>query len=153
MSKSKKDDGTERVAELTNDLQRLRADFENYRKRVDTEKEMAKANGKIQAINALLPVVDNIERALAHKPAELAGNAWADGVEKLIKNLDGSLEKLELQKIPVKAGDQFNPELHDAIQYDEESDGETEVVAEVLQAGYTLKSIPIRHAMVRVTKR
>jgi molecular chaperone GrpE len=60
---------------------------------------------------------------------------------------------MDLKRIPAKPGDAFNPELHQAIQFDEEAEGDTEVVADELQAGYTLKGTPIRHAMVRVTKK
>ena len=70
----------QQIAELTGDLQRTRADFENYRKRVDTEKQMARMTGEATAVLKLLPVVDNIERALGHMPAELADNKWAQGV-------------------------------------------------------------------------
>lgn len=154
MTKSKKHDEQEqRIGELTHDLQRMRADFENYRKRVESEKDLAKATGKVHAINALLPVIDTIERAVSHRPEELEGNTWADGIEKVLKQLEKQLEVLDLKKITAKPGDSFNPEFHDAIQYDEEAEGELEVISEVLQAGYTLKDIPIRHTLVKVTKK
>ena len=72
MAKSKKQEELEqRVGELTADLQRTRADFENYRKRAEAEKEMARGSGRAGAILKLLPVVDNIERALVHLPEDL----------------------------------------------------------------------------------
>lgn len=139
-------------AELTEDLQRVRADFENYRKRIDTEKVQAKEMGKISAIMQLLPVIDNIERAIGYMPDDLKNNTWAQGVAGLAKNLDKSLEQLGLTRIEVKPGDVFNPDIHDAIQFDEEADGETEIIADVLQPGYKLNGYVIRHAMVKVTK-
>jgi len=152
--KSKKQDELEQqLAELTLDLQRTRADFENYRKRVETEKQTARDAGASSSILKLLPVIDNIERALAHLPAELADNAWAQGVVNLRKNLEKSLENLNVHRIDATPGSVFNPELHEAIQFDEEASGEHEVIAEELQAGYLLGTMPIRHAMVKVTRK
>jgi molecular chaperone GrpE len=153
MPKSKKQEQLEQdLANLTTDLQRTRADFENYRKRVEVEKEMARATGKIQAIMKLLPVIDNIERAIAHTPAELADNKWAQGVAGLVKNLEKSLESLDLKRIDASKGVKFDPELHEAIQFDEEAEGEHEIIAEELQPGYKLGNDVIRHSMVKVTK-
>lgn len=153
MAKSKKQEELElRLAEMTTDLQRTRADFENYRKRVEIDKTSARNVGQASAVVKLLPVIDNIERAIAHQPAELADNKWAQGVAGLVKNLEKSLESLNLKRIEANPGTMFNPELHEAIQFDEDAEGEHEVIAEELQAGYTLAGQPIRHAMVKVTK-
>lgn len=153
MAKSKKQQELEqKLGEITQDLQRTRADFENYRKRSEIEKEMARATGKVQAIMKLLPVIDNIERAIAHTPAELADNKWAQGVAGLVKNLEKSLESLDLKRIDASKGAKFDPELHEAIQFDE-SEGEHEVIAEELQPGYRLGTDVIRHSMVKVTKK
>ena len=140
------------VAELTADLQRTRADFENYRKRVDAEKQAARDAGSASAIMKLLPVIDNIERAIAHTPADLADNKWAQGVTGLVKNLEKSLESLNVRRIAATPGTKFDPELHEAIQFDEDAEGEHEVIAEELQAGYALNGQPIRPAMVKVTR-
>lgn len=142
----------QQLGELTLDLQRTRADFENYRKRVDAEKQAARENGQMSAILKLLPVIDNIERAVAYTPEELKDNTWAQGVANLVKNLDKSLESLNLKRIDAKPGTDFNPEIHEAIQFDEEAEGEKEVIAEELQAGYLLNGTVVRHAMVKVTK-
>lgn len=142
----------QQVAELTADLQRTRADFENYRKRVELEKTAARNAGQANAILKLLPVIDNIERAIVHQPAELADNKWVQGIAGLVKNLEKSLESLNLQRIVATPGTVFNPELHEAIQFDETAEGDQEVIAEELQAGYTLNGQPIRHAMVKVTR-
>lgn len=140
------------IAELTADLQRTRADFENYRKRVEGEKQAARDAGQASAILKLLPVVDNIERAIAHVPEDLTENKWAQGVTNLVKQLDKSLDGLNVRRIVATPGTTFDPELHEAIQFDEDAEGEQEVIAEELQAGYTLNGQPIRHAMVKVTK-
>ena len=141
------------IAELTADLQRLRADFENYRKRVDSEKQSARVDGEVRAIKKLLPVIDTIERAVMHIPADIAEHQWVKGVAGLVKQLEKSLSELNLAKIDSEQGAEFNPELHQAVQFDDAASGDKEVIAEELQPGYTLNGTPIRHAMVKVTRR
>ena len=148
----KKDELEQQVADLTLDLQRTRADFENYRKRVDVEKSAAREAGQSGAILKLLPVIDNIERAVAYMPEELKDNTWAQAVAGLVRNLERSLEGLNLKRIDATPGTDFNPELHEAIQFDEDAKGDKEVIAEELQAGYLLNGHVIRHAMVKVTR-
>lgn len=153
MARAKKIDARDQqIAELTADLQRTRADFENYRKRAELEQSQARVSGKASAILQLLPVIDNIDRAIRHVPPELVDDAWAKSVTGLTKNLEKSLASLDLKRIDATPGHDFNPELHEAIQFDEDSDGEREVIADELQAGYTLTGTVIRHAMVKVTR-
>lgn len=146
------DTRNQEIVDLTQDLQRTRADFENFRKRVDAEKVAARESGQSSAILKLLPVIDNIERAVAYTPAELKENSWVQSVAGLSKHLDKSLDSLHLMRIEAKPGTAFDPEYHEAIQFDEEAEGEHEVVADELQAGYMLNGHVIRHAMVKVTK-
>jgi len=146
------DMNVQQIADLTLDLQRTRADFENYRKRADAEKVAARESGQASAILKLLPVIDNIERAIAYTPVELKDNAWVQSVAALVRHLEKSLETLNLVRIDAKQGRTFDPELHEAIQFDEDATGEQEVIAEEMQAGYTLNGHVIRHAMVKVTK-
>lgn len=141
-----------RNEELLADLQRTRADFENFRKRAELEKASARDFGQSSAILKLLPVIDNIERAIAYTPDELKDNSWVQGVAGLVKNLEKSLEGMNVKRIDATPGIKFNPDLHEAIQFDEEASGEHEVIAEEMQAGYTLNGSPIRHAMVKVTR-
>lgn len=151
---NKKDlQNSEILEQLTADLQRTRADFENYRKRVDIEKQNARSSGESMTVLRLLPVIDNIERAITHIPEELKDNNWVQGIAGLVKQLEKSLDSLNIKRIDAKPGTVFNPELHEAIQFDEDAEGEQEVIAEELQAGYLLNGHPIRHAMVKVTKR
>jgi len=141
-----------RVVELTADLQRVQADFENYRKRSELEKVSARESGQVSAILKLIPVIDNIERAIGYTPVELKDNVWAQSVASLLKNLDKSLESLNVKRIDASVGAVFNPDLHEAIQFDEDATGEHEVIEQEMQAGYTLNGRPIRHAMVKVTR-
>jgi molecular chaperone GrpE len=149
---SQQEEIEQQVNDLTQDLQRTRADFENYRKRVEGEKIAARTAGQASAILKLLPVIDNIERAVAYTPEELKDNKWVQGIAGLTKNLEKSLENLNLKRIDATKGTEFNPDLHEAIQFEEEATGEKEVIAEELQAGYLLNGSPIRHAMVKVTR-
>lgn len=141
---------TAQAEELIADLQRTRADFENYRKRVEQEKVQARQAGKSQAILQLLPVIDNIERAIGYVPEDLTDNEWVKGVTGLMKNLDKSLEGLNLKRITATPGTPFDPEVHQAVQMDD-GEGDHEVVAEELQAGYILGESVIRPSMVKVT--
>lgn len=153
MTKDKKHQDLEQLlGELTLDLQRTRADFENYRKRAETEKAMARANGRVSAISQLLPVIDTIERAIQHVPDSLKDDAWVSGIVSLTKKLEKSLRDLGVKRIDAQPGSPFNPELHEAVQFDE-SDGEHEVIAEELQAGYMLGDDVLRHSMVKVTRK
>ncbi len=152
MSKTKKQAELEQqIQELTLDLQRTRADFENYRKRVEEEKLAKFQSGQELMITKLLPIVDNVERAVNHLPKELKSNSWAEGVVSLQKGLNKILEEIGITKITATPNTPFDPNLHNAISVDE-ADGELEVIAEELQAGYSFNNLPIRHSLVRVTR-
>ena len=142
----------QQINDLTLDLQRTRADFENYRKRVEQEKEMARASGRAGAIMKLLPVVDNIERAIAHLPDNLKQDKWANSVVKLTKNLEKSLADMGVTRIEATSGTAFNPDLHEAVQFDEDAEGEHEVISEELQSGYMVDGVVMRPSMVKVTR-
>lgn len=142
------------VGELTADLQRIQADFVNFKRRSDEEKSGIMEMAKESVILHILPLIDNIERALNHRPEELKNNDWANGVEQVAKQVESTLSELGVGKINA-VGEPFNPELHEAVGYedgeDESSVGQ-EVVAEELQAGYKLGDRVIRHSIVKVKK-
>ncbi len=139
----------QQLIELTADIQRLRADFENYRKRIETEKQIAREQGETAAIAKLLPIIDTIDRAVAHTPDDVSQHPWVLGIKGLIKQLDTMLSSLDVNRIEAYEGVHFNPEIHQAVQFDEDSEGDIEVVTEELQAGYLHKGRPMRPAMVR----
>jgi len=111
----------DKLAEMTADLQRTRADFENYMKRSEIEKTLAREAGQSSAILKLLPVIDNIERAISCTPEDLKDNPWVQGVSSLVKNLEKSLSELNLKRIDAAPGAIFNPDLHEAVLFDENS--------------------------------
>jgi molecular chaperone GrpE len=136
------------VAELTEALQRERADSANIRRRHDEQIGSLKDMVKASVIRELLPVIDNFERALKHVPKDLADNDYVKGVQGVVKQFEKTLEQMGVQRIKT-VGEVFDPRLHEAVSM-EESKGTVEVVSEELQAGYTLGDEVIRHAMVRV---
>ena len=148
----KQSDASQQIADLTNDLQRTRADFENYRKRVEAEKHAAMEHGETKAIMKLLPVIDTIERAVMHAPQDIADHQWVKGVVGLVKQLDKALSDMHLTRIDAGKGTVFNPAMHQAIQFDEDATGETEVIEAELQPGYQLNETVIRPALVKVTR-
>lgn len=147
-----KKDQANHIAELTADLQRLRADFENYHKRVDQEKHQIQQSSTAATILKLLPVIDTLERAVAHAPAELAEDQWVKGVVALGKNLDKTVGDLGLIRIAATPGTPFDPVHHEAVMADD-TEGAQEVVAEELRAGYLLHGQVVRPSMVKVTRR
>jgi len=152
--KSKKDiEYEQQIGELTQDLQRTRADFENYRKRVDQEIEQAKESGRMQSVMKLLPLIDTIERGVSHLPDDLKDNAWAKGVVSMSKNLLKLMADLNIEKIIIKPGEtEFSTDFHEAISMEDEG-GDREIISEELQAGYLMNGQVLRHAMVRVVKK
>lgn len=150
MAKAKK---TSREAELIADLQRLRADFENYRKNADKNKAHLAELTKAAMALKLLPVFDTLDRAVTHVPKELITDKWAQGVLGLKKNLEKTLSDLQLSRINAKPGTKFDPNMHEAVMMDESADGDHEVIAEELRAGYLLGGNVIRPSMVKVTRK
>lgn len=144
----KKAELEQQVGELTADIQRIQADFINYRTRAEQDKQLAITAGKAAAVLKLLPVIDNIDRAVNHIPEELADNQWVKGVSSLGKSLDKSLADMGVTRIEA-VGQPFDPNLHEAISA--EGEGAHEIVTEELRAGYMLEGQIIRHSMVKVT--
>ena len=147
MKEKKADAGAEQIAvlnakiiELTNDLQRTRADFENYRKQIEQQKENEKKATKLATVYKVLPLLDDIDRAIM----------VYDTLRPLGKTLEKSMGELGLKRILSDAGVEFNPDLHDAVMV--EGDGEKEVVSETLRPGYYYESEVLRPAMVKVQK-
>jgi molecular chaperone GrpE len=139
---------TARVEELTQALQRERADAVNLRRRHDAETAALRTRVKTDVIQDLLPVIDNFERALKHVPQELAGNSYVKGVEAVVKQFERTLADMGVKKIET-VGQPFDPHLHEAVSV-EGGDGKQQIVSEELQAGYRLGDDVIRHAMVKV---
>ena len=128
------------VTELVGDLQRTRADFENFRKQVDLQKENERKAACLATVYKVLPLLDDIGRAIENyeelKPIE--------------KTLEKTMKGLGLEKINPKVGTEFNPEIHEAVMA--EGDGEKEIIDETLRDGYYYNGEVLREAMVKVKR-
>lgn len=152
------------IAELTEALQRERADAENIRRRHEENISGLKDLVKASVIRELLPIIDNFERALKHVPKDLEKNEYIKGVNAVVKQFEKTLQDMGVKRIKT-VGEIFDPHLHEAISMEEgnpstDSTGSpqagsgqgatVEVVSEELQPGYKLGDEVIRHAMVKV---
>lgn len=142
------EDFEQKIAELTEALQRERADVINVRRRHDEQISGLRNSVKANVVRDLLPVLDNFERALKHVPTDLAKNDYVKGVQGIVAQFETTLGNIGVERIKT-VGEVFDPVLHEAVSM-EEGKGTTEIVSEELQAGYKLGDEIIRHAMVRV---
>ena len=145
--KKKKDNKLEQqIEDLTDRLKRNMAEFDNFRKRTEKEKSSMYIIGAKDIIEKILPVVDNFERGLAQATE---GDPFAEGMEKIYKQLTTTLESLGVE--PIEAVDkEFNPDLHNAVMHVEDESVGDNIIVEELQKGYTYKGFVVRHSMVKV---
>ena len=139
----------EKIAELTDALQRERADAVNIRRQHQEQITSLRTIVKVDVVKDLLPIIDNFERALKHVPADLTDNDYVKGVNGVVKQFEKTLSDMGVERIKT-AGEPFNPELHEAVSADD-GDGD-EIVSEELHAGYKIDKDVIRHAMVKVKR-
>lgn len=147
--KEKKDKKDEKIEELTDRVRRQMAEFDNFRKRTEKEKTQMFETGAKSIVEKILPVVDNFERGLAAVTEEEKGTPFVEGMEKIYKQMMTVLEEAGVK--PIEAvGQEFDPNLHNAVMHvEDESVGEN-VVVEEFQKGYTYKDFVVRHSMVKV---
>ena len=153
--KDKADKKTEELKEKVDQLQdkcmRQMAEFENFRKRSEKEKSAMFETGAKSVIEKILPVVDNFERGLATIPEEEKGSPFADGMNMISRQLMTELENMGVK--PIEAvGQEFNPDLHNAVMQVESQEFESGVIAQELQKGYTYHDSVVRHSMVAVAQ-
>lgn len=138
----------QQITQLTEALQRERADATNLRRRHEEQVAGLRTTVKAGVVRDLLPVIDNFERALKHVPADLADNDYIKGVQGIVTQFEKTLEQLGVERIKT-VGEPFDPNLHEAVSM-EDGNGKMEIVSDELQAGYRIGDDVIRHAMVRV---
>ena len=131
--------------------QRERADFSNYKRRVERDQQMLGQSLKIDVIKKYLSVVDDLERALKARPTEGPAAAWSNGIELIYRKLTSMLEAEGVLRIPAET-EEFNPSRHEAISYEDSPDHASNEIIEVVQQGYTLGDRVIRPALVRVAR-
>lgn len=139
----------EKIEELEDKVKRQMAEFDNFRKRTEKEKSAMFEMGAKSVIEKILPVVDNFERGLSAIPEEQKGDAFAEGMEMIYKQLISELEKMEVKPIPA-VGEEFDPNFHNAVMQVESEEYESGVIAQELQKGYTYRDSVVRHSMVAV---
>ena len=146
---SKKTKEQEKIEELEDRVKRQLAEFENFRKRTDKEKEQMFETGAKSVLEKILPVVDNFERGLSNIKPEEESDPHVEGMRMIYKQLMGELEKLEVK--PIEAvGCEFNPDFHNAIMQSPSDEYESGFIAQELQKGYMYRDTVLRHSMVAV---
>jgi molecular chaperone GrpE len=144
------------LGELTDALQRERADALNVRRRAEEDRIKMSGFFKASVIKELLPFIDNFDRALGHIPVDdntppnKQLDDWLKGLSGVNKQLWQALDSIGVKRIKT-VGEEFDPKLHEAVQMDENSNGSKEIISEEFMAGFTLEDEVLRHAMVKVT--
>jgi molecular chaperone GrpE len=138
----------QKIAELTEALQRERADAQNLRRRAEEERSKMAEFYKAMVVQEILPALDNLERAMKHTPKDLKDHDYVKGIQGVIKQFEQGFAQLGVKRIKT-VGEVFDPRLHEAVHM-EDGDGSIEVVCEELQPGYKIGDEVIRHAMVKV---
>ena len=139
-----------KIEELTSDLQRVHADFINFRQRSESEKNEIMNLAKQSVITQLLPLVDNIERALNQVPKEIQDHAWVKGVQQSARQIEAWLKDFGVERIPA-VGREFNPHLHEAMSF-ESGKGKKEIISEEIQSGWKMGEQVMRPSLVKVKK-
>ena len=143
----KKDKRDQQIEELTDQLKRNMAEFDNFRKRTEKEKSAMYEVGAKDVIEKILPVIDNFERGLKAVPE--GGDAFAEGMNMIYKQLLKTLEDLGVK--PIEAvGQPFDPNFHNAVMHIEDENFGENVIAEEFQKGYLYRDSVVRHSMVKV---
>lgn len=147
--KNKKDKKDEKIDELTDRLTRQMAEFDNFRKRTEKEKSQMYEIGAKDIIEKILPVVDNFERGLASMSEEDKTTPFAEGMEKIYKQLMTTLDGIGVK--PIEAvGQEFNPDFHNAVMHEESEEVGDNIITEEFQKGYMYRDSVVRHSMVKV---
>lgn len=149
--KKKKDKKDEQIEDLNDRLRRQMAEFDNFRKRSEKEKSQMFDMGARSIIEKVLPVVDNFERGLAAVPEEQKDDAFVTGMDKVYKQMMTEFDSIGVK--PIEAvGQEFDPNLHNAVMQVESDEYESGVIAQELQKGYTYHDMVVRHSMVGVVQ-
>jgi molecular chaperone GrpE len=131
--------------------QRERADFANYKRRIERDQIQMSQTVNWNIIKKYLVVMDDLERALKARPTEGDGAKWAEGIDLIYRKFQTIIENENIKRIPADAAE-FDPNMHEAISHEDSPDHESGQVIEVLQQGYMLGDRVLRPALVRVAK-
>jgi molecular chaperone GrpE len=136
------------ASEFKDSWMRSQAEFQNYKKRIERDNEIMYAGMKGEIVKKVLPVLDDLERALQNRPAD---DAWAGGIELIVRKLQTIIESEGVKKIEAE-GAEFDPNFHEAISHEPADGVKSGHIIEVVQNGYILGERVIRPAMVRVAQ-
>ena len=149
LKKNNKD--KEKIAELEDRVMRQMAEFENFRRRTDKEKQAMFETGAKSVIEKILPVIDNFERGLSTVPEAERDSGFASGMNMIYKQLLTELGNIGVK--PIEAlGQEFDPNFHNAVMQVATEEYESGVVAQELLKGYTYRDTVVRHSMVAVAE-
>jgi len=137
-----------RGSEFKDSWLRSQAEFQNYKKRIERDNDLMKATMKGDIVKKILPVLDDLERALQNRPAD---ESWASGIELIARKFQGVLESEGIKRIEAE-GKEFDPNFHEAISNEPSEEVESGLVIAVVQNGYMLGERVIRPALVRVAQ-
>lgn len=137
------------LAEANDKFMRLAAEYDNYRRRTTREKEMMYGDGKADAVDKILPVLDNLDRAMAAEPETEEAKMYHEGVKMTIRQFKEVMTKIGVVEIEA-VGKEFDPNLHNAVMHVEDDTVGENIVVEEFQKGYMLGDRVIRHSMVKV---
>lgn len=149
INQKKNVESEQRIGELTEALQRLQAEFENYKKRQTQESAEAMVRAKEMVLSELLPALDNFDLASSHLPAELEGNSWAQGMQYVGQQLTQKLDEIGVKKI-IPIGEEFDHNMHEAIEH-VTSDKPEGIITDVITPGYQIGDRVVRPARVKVS--
>jgi molecular chaperone GrpE len=137
-----------KLTESLDGWQRSMADFQNYKKRVERDNDLLKVSMKGDLVRKVLPVLDDLERAMQNRPAD---DAWASGIELIVRKFQNILDSEGVKRIEAK-GAAFDPAFHEAISHEPSEEAESGHVIDIVQNGYMIGDRVIRPALVRVAQ-
>ena len=146
--KKKLEESESRSIEFRDSWMRSQAEFQNYKKRLDRDNELKYVSMKGDIVKKVLPVLDDLERALQNRPAD---NAWANGIELIARKLQNVLDSEGIKRIEAE-GLEFDPNFHEAISHEPADGVKSGFVIAIVQNGYILGERVIRPALVRVAQ-
>lgn len=137
------------AADLLDLLRRERASFRNYKRRIEQERARDREHAQKEILLRILPLLDELERALDQRPADLLSHPWTEGIALIHRRLNETLRELDVERLG-KEGELFEPAYHEAVFYEERPDVQERRVSAVLRPGYRLAQVVIRPAQVSV---
>jgi molecular chaperone GrpE len=143
---------TAQAAENLDGWQRARAEFANYKRRVEAERTELAASAGAEALKRVLPAVDDFERAMQTLPDDLNDHPWVNGVLMVQRKLNAALEQSGITPIATSPGDTFDPNVHEAITHEDSDQFTSEQIIGEVQRGYKIGDRVLRPAMVRVAR-